>query len=250
MLPNEASQLSYLLLQIRDADDPMRTQEVDCFARALACSQAQIQVTSLLDGPPTLAQLAAVDAVLLGGSGDYSVATGGDWLEPALVAMRELYEVSKPTFASCWGFQAMAKALGGEVVTDLARAELGTIELRLTDAGRKDPLFAPLGSPFLAPEGHEDCVLRLPEDAVLLASSSRVPNQAFRIADKPIYCTQFHPELDRQALLERLAAYPKYIQKISGLPLDEFAKRCAEPVACNQLLRRFAITVVDWLAAT
>ena len=152
----------FLLLQVRNCDDPMREQEVDCFARALECRREQIRVYDLLSGVPTVEQLDQVDLVLLGGSGDYSVAEGGEWLPAALAAMRELYELSKPTFASCWGFQAMAKALGGEVITDKSRAELGTVEVRLTAAGRKDPLFAPLGDRFLAPMGHQDCVVRLP----------------------------------------------------------------------------------------
>ena len=229
----------YLLLQVRNADDPMLHQEVDCFARALGCRQAQIAVFDLLSGVPTVAQLDEVDVVLLGGSGDYSVAEGGDWLPPALEAMRELYDLDKPTFASCWGFQAMAKALGGEVITDQSRAELGSIEVRLTEAGQNDPLFAPLGTRFLAPMGHQDCVVRLPPQAILLASSEKVENQAFKVADKPIYCTQFHPELDRDALLQRVRAYPWYVEKITGDPMERFASNCQETTETNLLLGRF-----------
>lgn len=229
----------YLLLQVRNADDPMLSQEVDCFARALNCPHDCIRVFDLLSGVPTVAQLDEVDVVLLGGSGDYSVAEGGPWLPPALAAMRELYELGKPTFASCWGFQAMAKALGGEVVTDKSRAELGSVEVRLTPAGRSDPLFSPLGEIFLAPMGHQDCVVQLPSEAVLLASSAKVENQAFRIPGKPIYCTQFHPELNRDALLERVHAYPRYVQDITGVSIEQFAEQCQETPATDQLLARF-----------
>lgn len=229
----------FLLLQVRNRDDSMREQEVNCFARALECQPDQIRVFDLLSGVPTVAQLDEVDVVLLGGSGDYSVAEGGEWLPAALAAMRELYELSKPTFASCWGFQAMAKALGGEVVTDKSRAELGSIEVRLTEAGRIDPLFAPLGDTFLAPMGHQDCVVSLPPSAVLLASTEKVKNQAFRIQDKPIYCTQFHPELNRDALVERVRAYPQYVQTITGEPIEEFARKCQETEATDLLLSRF-----------
>jgi len=229
----------FLLLQIRNRDDPMRRQEVGCFARALDCDPNQIRVFDLLSGVPTVKQLDRVDLVLLGGSGDYSVAEGGQWLPPALAAMRELFELGKPTFASCWGFQAMAKALGGEVVTDRTRAELGTVEVRLTEAGRSDPLFAPLGEEFLAPMGHQDCVVRLPPGAVLLASSEKVENQAFRFPGKPIYCTQFHPELNRAALIERVRAYPSYVETITGERIDQFMQRCQETTATDQLLGRF-----------
>ncbi|QEF97941.1 GMP synthase [glutamine-hydrolyzing] [Stieleria maiorica] len=233
----------FLLLQIRNADDPMRTQEIECFARALQCDPSQIAVHDLLAGPPTVAQLDAVDVVLLGGSGDYSVAAGGEWLPPALAAMWELYELAKPTFASCWGFQAMAKALGGEVVTDASHAELGSIEVRLTQAGREDPLFGPLfgplGNRFLAPMGHQDCVVTLPPQAILLASSEKVQNQAFRVKDRPIYGTQFHPELDRHAFIQRVHAYPQYVESITGDPLDVFEAKVQDTPATDQLLRRF-----------
>jgi GMP synthase (glutamine-hydrolysing) len=230
---------TFLLLQVRNPDDSMRTQEVGCFARALHCEPEQIRVYDLLSGVPTVAQLDEVDVVLLGGSGDYSVAEGGDWLEVALESMRELYELSKPTFASCWGFQAMARALGGEVITDTRHAELGTVEVQLTDAGRSDPLFGPLGDRFLAPMGHQDCVVRLPPQAECLAFSEKVANQAFRIPGKPIYATQFHPELDRQTLIERVHAYPQYVEKITGETIEQFIESCQETVETNQLLGRF-----------
>lgn len=230
---------TFLLLQVRNADDPMRQQEVDCFARALHCEANRIRVYDLLSGVPTLDLLDHVDVVLLGGSGDYSVAEGGDWLPPVLEAMRALFDLSKPTFASCWGFQALAKAMGGNVVTDMSRAELGTVEVFLTDEGLADPLFAPLGDRFLAPMGHQDCVVQLPPGAVRLASSEKVENQAFRFPGKPIYCTQFHPELDREALVQRVRAYPKYVESITGEALEEFANRCVETRETNQLLGRF-----------
>jgi GMP synthase (glutamine-hydrolysing) len=229
----------FLLLQVRNSDDPMRQQEVSCFARALHCKPAQIGVFDLLSGFPTGADLEPYDVVLLGGSGDYSVAEGGPWLPPALAAMRELYDLNKPTFASCWGFQAMAKALGGEVVTDKNRAEIGAVEVHLTEAGRRDPLFAPLGDRFLAPMGHQDCVTKLPSQAVCLASSDKVANQAFCIPGKPIYCTQFHPELDRVALLQRLRAYPSYVEQISGKSIEEFSNDLKTTPQTDALLARF-----------
>ena len=231
--------LRYLLMQVRKTDDPMRAQEIDCFARALRCSKEQIDVFDVLQGVPTRHQLDGVDLVLLGGSGDYSVAAGGDWLAAALEAMRELDERCKPTFASCWGFQAMARALGGQVVTDLTRAELGTERLHLTPAGRADPIFGSLPSSFVAPMGHQDIVDSLPGNAELLASTDLVTNQAFRIRGKPIYCTQFHPELTRAALLERVIAYPEYVQKIAGVPYEQFATGCVEVPEAGQLLPRF-----------
>ena len=237
--------LRYLLLQTRNADDGMRAQEVRCFARALDCNLAAIEVFDLLAAAPTAERLKSADVVLLGGSGHYSAAGEGAWLERALDAMREVHQLARPTFASCWGFQAMARAMGGRCVSDLPNAEVGTIELRLTDAGRADPVFGQLPTTFLAQAGHEDHVVELPKDAVLLASSGRVAEQAFRFEGRPIYCTQFHPELDRAALTERVLAYPEYVERSAGVPFDEFVASIKETPEANSLLRRFVKIVAS-----
>ena len=235
--------LRYLLLQIRDADDPICAQEIRCFARTLDCDRSAIEVFDLLSGVPPRAKLDAVDMVLLGGSGHYSAAGEGAWLERALDSMRELDRLAKPTFASCWGFQAMARALGGRCAHDPPNAELGTVPLHLTSDGRRDPLFGQLPPEFTALAGHEDHVVELPRHAVLLASSDQVAEQAFRIADKPIYCTQFHPELTRDTFLERVRAYPEYVERIAGVPYAQFAAASRETPVANTLLRRFVAMV-------
>ncbi|MGD9636827.1 MAG: type 1 glutamine amidotransferase [Pirellulales bacterium] len=234
----------YLLLQTRNADDSMRAQEIRCFARALECEPRDIVAVDFLARGPSASELAAADIVLLGGSGHYSAAGAGAWLDRALDALRELHHQSKPTFASCWGFQAMARALGGRCIHDPECAELGTIELALTDAGRADPLFASLPLEFIAHAGHEDHVIALPADAVLLASSNKVRHQAFRFDGKPIYCTQFHPELDCRAMSERVAAYPEYVERIAAVPHQAFIDSLRETPAANGLLKSFVDLVL------
>ncbi|MCA9101323.1 MAG: type 1 glutamine amidotransferase [Pirellulales bacterium] len=237
----------YLLLQVRNAEDPMRTQEVACFARALACDAAQIDVHDLLAGAPSQSAVARADALLFGGSGDYSVAATNDpWLDATLVVLKHLIETGKPTFASCWGFQAIARALGGTCVHDPSRAEVGSIELALTEAGRSDPVFGALPDRFIGQAGHYDRVDRLPPGAILLASSERVRNQAFTLTGRPVYCTQFHPELDRRALLERLENYPSYVDRYCGQSLSEFTRRsCRDAPDSDRLLRRFVVQMLD-----
>ena len=214
--------LRFLLLQVRNADDPMRGQEVSCFARTLGVENEQIAVIDALSAAPTRRELDAVDMVLLGGSGDYSVTGSGQWLDRTLDAMRDIHHLAKPTFASCWGFQAFAKATGGEVVCDPSRAEIGTSPLRLTAAGKEDPVFGPLEDRFFGQMGHQDRVAELPPGTTLLASSEKVINQAYRFDGRPIYCTQFHPELNAQAMRERLATYPHYVEEIAGVSWEKF----------------------------
>jgi GMP synthase (glutamine-hydrolysing) len=217
----------------------MRTHEVRCFRRELDCHPREMKTCDLITSTPSEAELAWADAVLIGGSGDYSVVEGGSWLRAALSTFERLYETRKPTFASCWGFQAFARALGGKVVTDPTRAELGTIPLQLTAAGQRDPVFGALGTPFLAQMGHQDIVDSLPEGAVLLASSDRVENEAYTFAERPIYCSQFHPELTLEDLLCRVRSYPSYVQDITGLSINEFIASCQPTPGTSSLLERF-----------
>jgi GMP synthase (glutamine-hydrolysing) len=245
-------QLRYLLLQTRNAGDPMAAQEVRCFARALDCEIAAISVFDLIGSAPSADTLQQFDMLLLGGSGHYSVAApAGEsrdgryrqkrspWVERALDSLREIHQIGKPTFASCWGFQAMSVAMGGECMNDVPNAEVGTVELKLTDAGQADPIFGALPHRFAVQAGHEDHVVRLPPDAELLASSARVKEQAFRFIGRPIYCTQFHPELDRNAMMERVVAYPEYIARIAKVSFDEFVGSLRDTPETNSLLRRF-----------
>lgn len=235
-------QIHYTLLQVRNADDPMRQNEVDAFARVLQTPRQKIRVFDLLAPTPIEAIFDVTDVFLLGGSGHYSVAGSGAWLDRALQTLRAVYDSGRPTFASCWGFQAMARAMGGAVVNDLPRAEVGTHKLFLTEAGRNDPVFRVLGDSFSAQMGHEDRVVRLPPGATLLASSELVENQAYRFDERPIYCTQFHSELNCSDLLARVEAYPHYVERIAGVPHDEFCRSICETPETEKLLRRF----VEW----
>jgi len=151
----------------------------------------------------------------------------------------ELYAKSRPTFASCWGFQAMAQALGGTVVTDRDRAEVGTAWVELTHDGEADPVFGPLGKRFRVPIGHEDVVTEIPKNARLLASSDLVENQAFVFLDKPIYATQFHPELNRADLVARLTKYTEYLPLTGHKSIKEFEDNTPETPESESILPRF-----------
>jgi GMP synthase (glutamine-hydrolysing) len=236
--------LRYLLLQVRKPSDAMRGHEVRRFAQALGCGEDQIRVWDLVGAPPGPRDLEGADVVLLGGSGDYSVSEGGHWLDGVLASLRLVHASGVPTFASCWGFQAMACAMGGVVVADPDRAEVGTLTVTLTPAGERDPVLGPLGRSFPAQIGHQDIVDVLPEGAILLASTERVKHHAYRFEDRPIYCTQFHPELDRDALLDRLRVYPTYVESIVGVSFEEFARTCRPSPETDGLLSRFVEHVV------
>ncbi len=152
----------------------MAAQEVRCFARMLDCEISAIEVFDLIGSSPSIDKLQHADMILLGGSGHYSVASAGAssaaFLDRTLDSLREIHCLAKPTFASCWGFQAMARAMGGQCINDVPNAEVGTIEFQLTDAGRADPIFGVLPS----------CLLRRLAMKIMLRHCRRMPSSWHR----------------------------------------------------------------------
>lgn len=239
--------LRFLLLQARTPDDPAAPHEQEAFRSALDLTEDALRPWDLLQGAPSAAVLDEVDCVLVGGSGDFGVGDVGrhPWLRAFIDHMGELAARGFPTFASCFGFQAFVVAGGGEVVTDKARAEVGTFELTVTSEGASDPLFGPLAPHFNAQLGHKDHVTRLPDGMVHLAGSARSPFQALRVAGQPIYATQFHPEL---CMVKNRERYLRYLEGYSGGemadPPEVVLANFRDSSGATALLRRYVDEVL------
>lgn len=230
-----------LLLQARESSDPMRQQERRCFARKAGLSPERFTPFDLLAGPPTLAEIKRYDALMVGGSGDYYVSKGNlPGFEELLAVLREVAAAGHPTFASCFGFQLMVEALGGEIVHDVDNIEVGTYEITLTDAGAGDPLFGYLPERFPAQVGRKDRAARLPPNTVHLATSERCPFHALRLPGQPIWATQFHPELDRE---ENRARYINYLEGygsiLNPVEQEQVMERFQESPQAEELIPRF-----------
>ncbi len=237
------NKLNFLLIQARKLHDPMIKNELECFKRIINLKSKNIEILDITREVITPKIIKKFDIILVGGSGDYSIASGGIFMKNTLNLMQFLYEKSKPTFASCWGFQAMAKAMEGEVINDLQLAELGTTKLKLTKEGKKDPIFKHLPDTFFCQMGHEDIVIKKPKNSTILASSKKIKIEAFCFNNKPIYCTQFHPELRVKDLKYRMKTYPNYIKKILGISAQEFLDtKCFEAKESENLLNHFIKT--------
>ena len=212
-----AMSLKFLLLQARKPTDTAREDEHRSFARKLGVGFEQIDCHDLLNGPPDISLVAESDALLMGGAGDYYVSKRNlPGFEALLDLLSEVVDIGHPTFASCFGFQCLVEALGGVIVHDPGRTEVGTFEIELTVAGRLDPIMSTLPESFMAQLGRKDRASRLPDGIPNLARSELSPFQAFRVPDKPIWAFQFHPELDVEANRLRFERYLKgYSQMMS-----------------------------------
>jgi GMP synthase-like glutamine amidotransferase len=114
-----------------------------------------------------------------------------DWL------IRQV-ELGRPILAICLGSQLLAHTLGGKVYSRFHQ-EKGIRSIRLTDAGRQDPLFLGLSDPFISFEWHNDS-FDLPAGSHHLAETADCSGQAFRYCNA--WGVQFHPEVDARIVAD------------------------------------------------
>lgn len=231
-----------LLLQARKHGDPAAAHEQEAFAGVIGVDLAQVVPWDVIASTPTDRDLQAADCILVGGAGDFGVgdARRHSWLVRFIDTMGRLTTMDVPVFASCFGFQALVVACGGRVETDNSRAEIGTFEVTVTEAGREDPLFKKVAPRFYAQFGHVDCVTALPTGLVNLARTERNAFQAARVPGRPIYLTQFHPELSMEANRERTIMYAdSYANEGFAEVFDEILRNFRESPSSSALLRRF-----------
>lgn len=199
-----------LLLQFRP-DPAMAAHEFDLVVKFSGRSAADFSRVDATAEPLDAALLTGVDALILGGSGDYLISRGDipsirAALKPFLAEARAR---RVPTLGICFGGQLMTEAFGGTVGLDEARAEVGTFPVTKTAEAHADPLFAPLPATFEAQLGHKDHFTALPPGATRLAFSERSANQAWTFVGEPVYALTFHPELDIDGVLYRVDYYAK-----------------------------------------
>lgn len=233
-------ELRCMLLQARTEAD-MAAQELDCFAERTRLLRHQIATFNVTEGDASPALLQNRDVLFIGGAGEFSAAHDYTWMPSVLDLVKHAVRHEMPIFGSCWGHQIIARALGGRVEHDPLRAEMGCLPVQLTPEGRKDALFGPFPSSFLANMGHHDRVTVLPEGAVELARSASQPYQAFRMEGTLVYGTQFHSELDARRERERLIRYQRfYLEEMpDDSALQHIIDHLAETTDVDHLLYDF-----------
>jgi GMP synthase (glutamine-hydrolysing) len=157
------------------------------YAQLIARRVREAQVYSeVVPHTATVAELVAKDpvAIVLSGGPSSVYADNAPQIDPAL------FETGIPVFGICYGFQAMAQALGGVVAHTGAR-EYGRTELTADGGVLHEDL--PAHHPVWM--SHGDSVTKAPEGFTVTASSEGAPVAGFENVDRQYAGVQYHPEV-------------------------------------------------------
>ena len=239
----------FLLLAVR-ADDAAADNEYESFLACAGLREHDLRRHRLEQRPLGNVDLRDWSGIFLGG-GPFNASDPQGSKSPVQrrveADLRGLFEqvirADFPFLGACYAIGTLGDHQGAEV--DRRYAEpIGAVPVTLTREGRRDPLLRGLPATFDAFVGHKEAISRLPDHAVLLASSPTCPVQAFRVGSA-VYATQFHPELDAASLCTRIEVY-KHAGYFEPAQADELKAQAHRsnvthpPAILSRFARRYA----------
>ncbi|HWJ84325.1 MAG TPA: glutamine-hydrolyzing GMP synthase, partial [Cellulomonas sp.] len=147
-------------------------------------------------------------AIILSGGPSSVYAEGAPFVDPAL------FEAGVPVLGICYGFQAMAKALGGEVA-QTGNREYGGTPVEVVATGT---VLAESPEQQTVWMSHGDAVHAAPEGFEVLATSAGSPVAAFEDRDRRLFGVQWHPEVKHSPLGQRTLEH--FLYEGAGLTPD------------------------------
>jgi GMP synthase-like glutamine amidotransferase len=174
----------------------------------LARADFELWVVELDEGEP-IPPLADFDLmVVMGGPMDVWQDHLHPWMAEEKEAIRRwVRELGRPYIGVCLGHQLLADALGGKV-GPMAEPEIGVMEIDLTVAGSRDPVFGRLPPTFRGLQWHGAQVLQPPAGGVVVASNAQCGIQALRVGPDA-WGVQFHLEVG-DATVAEWSEIPEY----------------------------------------
>ncbi|MFL6168140.1 MAG: glutamine-hydrolyzing GMP synthase [Ornithinibacter sp.] len=152
-----------------------RVREASCFSEVVPHS---MPVAEMLAKDPA--------AVILSGGPSSVYEEGAPSLDPALL------DAGVPVFGMCYGFQAMARALGG-TVEKTGLSEFGATPASILDTS--STLFNGQPTDQSVWMSHGDSVAQAPAGMKVTATTSGAPVAGFEDDERKLYGVQWHPEV-------------------------------------------------------
>lgn len=160
-----------------------------------------------------------------------------DWMLDLKEWILTITDTETPTLGICFGHQAMAEALGGEVDYREWGPEVGYVKVKLASDAYSDILFSSIYDKAGVYQYHSQTVKVLPKDCILLGSNNIEFYQILKYNNHMWSC-QFHPEFTHEIVAE----YIKHnaIQLTSeGLDPYKLLNRLQPDESGKKLLKRF-----------
>jgi GMP synthase (glutamine-hydrolysing) len=243
-MANEINKLRVLLLQVRD-QPRVRQEEHSSFVAYSGLQASQLDILNVFDTPHfDTGVLEDYDALMVGGASEASVLEPETYpfVNSCIRLLRHCMDENFPVFASCFGFQLAVLTLGGRIILDKTDFEMGTLPIRTTELAADDPLFRDVPDGFRAVSVHRERAPELPDSCALLAYTEACPH-AFRVAGKPFWAFQFHPEVDRATLVERLTIFKSQYTEGDD-HLESILSSAVETPDSNGLVKKFVDRVL------
>lgn len=146
-------------------------------------------------------------ALVLSGGPASVYSDGAPRTDPAL------FDLGVPVFGICYGFQAMAQALGG-TVAHTGTSEYGRTELTVTGGQLHSGL--PATQPVWM--SHGDAVTAAPDGFEVVASSPGAPVAAFENVERRLAGVQYHPEVMHSPHGQRVLS--RFLHDFAGAGAD------------------------------
>jgi len=226
------------LVVTHSADEPPGT--LDAW---LPAAGLELDVVEPWNGDPLPERVTDHAALVVMGGPQQAYDDGSaPWLRATKDLLRAAVVDDVPVLGICLGAQLLAEALGGRVELGAEGIEAGARLVAKRDAAWEDPLFSVVPLTPTVLQWHEDAIVELPPGAVLLASSPKYANQAFRVGRA--YGLQFHVEPRAHTLRHWAGDYPRRVLE-AGQDPDALAERAigelTEVEACwRPVVERFA----------
>ncbi|MGD7790051.1 glutamine-hydrolyzing GMP synthase [Propionibacteriaceae bacterium Y1700] len=147
-------------------------------------------------------------AIILSGGPQSVYVDGAPQVDP------ELFTQGVPVLGICYGFQAMAKALGGEV----ARTGLSEFGRTTATVTSDAALLSGCGDSLNIWMSHGDAVSRAPEGFVATASTAGASVAAFEDVERRLAGVQWHPEVNHSEAGQQVLE--NFLHTIAGVTAD------------------------------
>jgi GMP synthase-like glutamine amidotransferase len=174
------------------------------------------------------------DGYVIGGS-PASVNDADPWIAELLAFIRELHAAKTPTVGCCFGHQAIAKALGGEVGRNPGGWGFGVAP---THFAEQFAWMQPAAATLALYAAHSEQVTEVPKQAIVAGGDAFCPAASLLVGGH-FFTTEYHPEMTQDFFIGLTHAFEKYIGSDVAAKAREEAEQPAQGALFAEWMARF-----------